>query len=77
MKKVIKKQINADHVEELMQKIFVTLDGSPLIESLLAIANAFAQIHAQEGLDIDMALDAVKGMYDQALEDNNTPNEVH
>lgn len=77
MEKTIKKEVDIELVNKLAEKIFETLDESPLIEVLLAIANVFVQVHVQEGLDIDMALDAIKRIHEQALEDDNRINEIH
>lgn len=79
MKKTIEKEsdVNFENVEELTHKILVMLDGNPALDILLALANILVNIHIQTNLDIDRALSAIKNMHTQALEDNQSQNEIH
>jgi hypothetical protein len=79
MKKTIEKKtdVDIDNVEDLTRKILLMLDGNPALDILLALANILVNIHIETNLDIDIALSAIKNMHAQALEDNQSQNEIH
>jgi len=77
MKRRIEKELDVDLVEKLAKKILESLDGNQLIEVLFAVANVLVRIHIEQGLDINIAVDAIKNMHAQALEEHVNSNEIH
>jgi hypothetical protein len=77
MKRTIEKELDVDLVEELAKKILGTLDGNQLLEVLFAVANVLVRVHVEQDLDIEMAVDAIRKMHAQALEEHVNQNEIH
>jgi hypothetical protein len=77
MKRTIEKELNVDLVDTLTKKILETLDGNELLEVLFAVANVLVRIHVEQDLDIEMAVDAIRKMNAQALEEHVNQNEIH